>query len=74
MLNVGASFMHAQLEATFFYGELHAFVERDQHDGRVLDCPPNGDDLAAEWGTTAPRHRAGGMVQHAADPEPRRQR
>ena len=38
------------------------FSSNETNTTGAFGLPANGDDLAAEWGTSAPEHRAGGMI------------
>jgi hypothetical protein len=60
-LNVGANLMMPAWRQAFFHANYSLSSSRTNTTG-AFGLAASGDDLDAEWGTTAPRHRAGGMI------------
>jgi hypothetical protein len=60
-LNVGASMMLPAWKQLFFHAN-YTFSSNETNTTGAFGLPANADDLAAEWGTTTPEHRAGGMI------------
>ncbi|HYN10382.1 MAG TPA: carboxypeptidase regulatory-like domain-containing protein [Vicinamibacterales bacterium] len=60
-LNIGASLMMLNWRQTFFHANYTLGSTKTNTTG-AFGLPANGDDLAAEWGLAAARHRVGGMI------------
>jgi hypothetical protein len=60
-LNVGASLMMPAWKRAFLHANYSLSSSRTNTTG-AFGLPASGDDLEAEWGVAAPRHRAGGMI------------
>jgi hypothetical protein len=60
-LNVGASLMMLNWRQTFFHAN-YTLGSTETNTTGAFGLPASGDDLAAEWGPSVPRHRVGGMI------------
>ena len=59
-LNIGTSLMLLNWRQTFFHAN-YMLSSSETNTTGAFGLPADGDDLAAEWGPSAPTHRAGGM-------------
>ena len=59
-LNVGTSLMLLNWRQTFFHAN-YMLSSSETNTTGAFGLPADGDELAAEWGPSAPTHRAGGM-------------
>ena len=60
-LNIGASLMMLNWRQTFFHAN-YTLGSTETNTTGAFGLPATGDDLAAEWGPSVPRHRVGGMI------------
>jgi hypothetical protein len=60
-LNVGASLMMLNWRQTFFHANYTLGANETNTTG-AFGLAASGNDLGAEWGPSAPRHRVGGMI------------